>query len=51
MLVTNRRTLGDVVEEATARLGVSSRRVRKDVDKLKQKGEVYEPVTDGLRTT
>ena len=41
----------EVVEVATQKIGMSESKFEHEIDKLKQKGEVYEPSTDHLRTT
>jgi len=41
----------DIVEERADIVGVSEHKLDHEIDKLMQKGEVYEPSTDTLRTT
>jgi len=41
----------DVVVERAEELGIDEARAEHEIDQLKQKGEVYEPRTDHLRTT
>lgn len=41
----------DVVINSVEELGMDQSKTEHEIDKLKQKGEVYEPVTDHLRTT
>lgn len=43
--------LSEVVSRANDELGMSEKSVEHEIDKLSQKGKVYEPVTDHLRTT
>ncbi|WP_290815632.1 minichromosome maintenance protein MCM [Halovivax sp.] len=41
----------DVVLERAGEIGMDESKAEHEIDKLKQKGEVYEPKTDHLRTT
>ncbi|WP_255169200.1 minichromosome maintenance protein MCM [Natrononativus amylolyticus] len=41
----------DVVLERAAEIGLDESKAEHEIEKLKQKGEVYEPSTDNLRTT
>ena len=41
----------DVVLERAGEIGMDESKAEHEIDKLKQKGEVYEPSTDHLRTT
>jgi len=41
----------EVVLERAADIGMDESKAEHEIDKLKQKGEVYEPSTDTLRTT
>jgi replicative DNA helicase Mcm len=43
--------VGEVLEAGTEMFDLSENRFEHEIDKLKQKGEVYEPSTDHLRTT
>ncbi|MFB6090021.1 MAG: LAGLIDADG family homing endonuclease, partial [Halobellus sp.] len=41
----------EVIERATADLGLDEEKAQDEIEKLKRKGEMYEPRTDYLRTT
>ncbi|AXR79483.1 LAGLIDADG family homing endonuclease [Natrarchaeobaculum sulfurireducens] len=41
----------DIVLERAAEIGMDQSKAEHEIEKLKQKGEVYEPSTDNLRTT
>ncbi|SDR26580.1 LAGLIDADG family homing endonuclease [Natronobacterium texcoconense] len=41
----------DIVLERAEEIGMDQTKAEHEIDKLKQKGEVYEPSTDNLRTT
>ncbi|SFC30018.1 replicative DNA helicase Mcm [Halobiforma haloterrestris] len=41
----------DIVLERAEEIGMDQSKAEHEIDKLKQKGEVYEPSTDNLRTT
>ena len=41
----------DVIVERAEEQGMDASKAEHEIDKLKQKGEVYEPKTDHLRTT